>query len=135
MAIEYRADNAADVLNRLYLRISAKKFNEATADIQALKKKIKGSPLVDYADGLLAFQQGKYAEAATAFDKVISADNTYLPALFYGGAAHFMQNNAGQAEEYLSRFNLNRPNYPPVLFLLVFLCLLFFVFFGAVRLF
>lgn len=120
-AIDNRYANSTDLLNRIYLRIAANKTEEAKADIEQIKSKFNKSPLIDYAEGLLDFQQKHYAKAITAFEKILSVDTNNIPALYYTGASHFMVGNTNQAEDYLSRFNFQRPNYVPALKMLAWL--------------
>jgi len=114
-AIDNSAGSLADLLNRTYVRLTAKNYDQVADDIRDMRKRFKGVPNIDYTEGLLLFQQEKYAEAASAFEKVVAVDDEFAPALYYAGTAQFMAGNRNQAEDYLSRYNFRRPNNPLVL--------------------
>jgi len=112
-AIKYKQVAYTDLLNRGMILIALKKFDEAEEDIDQLARLIKRHPDVDYAKGLLHFQRKEYADAQTAFEKVLTVNNDYLSAVLYAGAAHFMQGHQETAESYLSRYVGRIPNYLP----------------------
>jgi len=114
-AIDNSAGSLADLLNRTYVRLTEKKYDQVADDIRDMRKRFKGVPNIDYTEGLLLYQQEKYAAAATAFEKVVAADAEFVPALYFAGTAQFMAGNRNQAEDYLSRYNFRQPNNPLVL--------------------
>lgn len=120
-AIDNSAGNLADRLNRTYVRLAAKKYDQVADDIRDMRKRFKGVPNIDYTEGLLLYQQEKYAAAASAFEKVVAADDEFAPALYFAGTAQFMAGNRNQAEDYLSRYNFRQPNNPVVLKMLAWL--------------
>ncbi len=103
-AIAYRFNNAGDLLNRLLMRIYLKDYDGAANDLQTLRSQTAQSPGVAYAQGLLDFQREKYAEAQTAFEEALQYAPDYMPAVYYLGISHYMQDHAEQAEQYVTRF-------------------------------
>lgn len=112
-AIEFRSVAYQDILSRSLVRIGLQKLDEAEKDINTLAALVKNHPDVSYAQGLLYFYKNVYGDAQLAFEKVLSVDGNYLPALLYAGASHYLQGNKESAESYLARFVANNPHYLP----------------------
>ncbi len=110
-AIENSLAHQPELIQRSLVRIALADYDGARADINKLKQQVKNHPLVNYAEGLLHFQQKRFAEAQTAFEEVLKVNSQYLPALFYGGATHLMLGHQSQAQEYLGRYVAHNPTH------------------------
>ncbi len=103
-AIERRFNNHSDRMKRALVRIALQRLDQAKEDIAELKK-IKGAESnVSYAEGLVYFQQQRYPEAQTAFEKHLKLTPGNLAAVYYLAATHFVQNHLAQAETLLDQF-------------------------------
>ncbi|ADE16295.1 PEP-CTERM system TPR-repeat lipoprotein [Nitrosococcus halophilus Nc 4] len=109
-AITHRFNNAEDLLNRTLIRIYLKNYEGATDDLGTLKKQGVNHPGVAYTEGLLDFQQNKYADALAAFQKSLRQNSKYMPAVFYAGLSYYMQGQFKQAEQHLSQFLARFPH-------------------------
>jgi putative PEP-CTERM system TPR-repeat lipoprotein len=103
-AIEHGPNNAMPRLRRALVRIVLKDLEGAHDDIQALKSSTPRLPAVNYASGLLHFQQKRYVEAQAALEETLRQAPEFMPAVFYLGATHYAQEHWEQAEQYLTRF-------------------------------
>lgn len=108
-AIAHQFNHADDLLNRALVRIYLEDYDGATADLKVLKQRVSNHPGVAYAQGLLDFQQKKYAEAQINFGKAIRYHPDYMPAVFYLGLSHYRQGHLEQAEQYLAKFLAHFP--------------------------
>jgi len=90
-------------LNRAYVRIQANRLDEAAQDIEALKARIKGNVLVDYAEGLLLYTRQDYAHAIQRLDAVLGVSPSYIPAVRLAGATRLALNEPERARIHLER--------------------------------
>ena len=98
-----------NLFNRSLVRIALKQLDGAAADIAQLKKLYDG-PRLDYAEGLLLFNQGKYGDAQPAFQKALAGDPGYWPAVFYAGVTEYYLGNTETSLSYLERVNTKYPD-------------------------
>ena len=110
-AIAKRHNKKSDQLKRALVRIALGDMKGARDDIEALKKVVQNQPDVHYAEGLLLFQEKKYADAQLAFEETLRLVPDYMPAVFYLGASHYVQKHMGQAEQYLNQYLQYNPRY------------------------
>lgn len=108
-AIANRIDTGFDYLNRALLRIYRKEYAAAAADVKALREWAPNFAGGHYAQGLLDYQQGRYAEAQTAFTAALKQDSRYMPASLYLGATLFALKQYQQAEAQLERYLRHDP--------------------------
>ena len=103
-AIQYRSYPGPEVARRAMLRIRARRFDEADADIRRLTEAGLGQhPLVRYVQGMNYFAQGRFAEALEAFQQANSRTNA-LPSLnFYLSATHLALGHEEQALDFARR--------------------------------
>ena len=73
-------------------------------DLRAMRRLGPREPTTAYVQGLSHYQQGRYAEAQTAFEETLSRAPNFEPAVFFLGASHFAQQRWRQAEHNLERF-------------------------------
>lgn len=99
-ALKHRSHPSLDRARRALARVELKKFAEAQADIDALKKSgFKSNPYVNYVQGLILFHQAKYPEAASAFEACYAADPSFLANRMYLATTRF---KLGQTEQALN---------------------------------
>jgi len=110
-AIKHRLNNFADRLKRTLVRIELKKYDEAQADIDILKRKLPQYFEILYAQGLVHFYQQRYPQAQTSFEAALKGNEGYQQAQFYLGATYDLLGQQVQAEYYISRFVAANPNH------------------------
>lgn len=99
-ALKHRSHPSLDRARRALARVELKKFAEAQADIDALRRSgFKSSPYVNYVQGLILFHQAKYPEAANAFEACYAADPSFLANRMYLATTRF---KLGQTEQALN---------------------------------
>ena len=106
-SIELRQLVHYDYIRRSLVRIAKQDYEGAKADIDVLKKAGANWPMVDYAEGLMAYQNNKYDEAQTHFSSVLKKNSNYTPAQLMMALTHYNKNNFQNAiaslEQYLSK--------------------------------
>ena len=112
-AIKNRFNNGGDLLKRSFLLIQLKRYEEAQSDLNLLKARFPKHIGVNYAQGVLYFNQRRLPEAQEFLEQVLKGNNDEMMAIFYLGATHFLQGNYEQAEGYLSRFVTIVPHHIP----------------------
>jgi putative PEP-CTERM system TPR-repeat lipoprotein len=97
-AIEKRAYSGLELAKRALARVQLGKFAEADADIAILKiAGLAENAYVNYVAGVSYFAQGKYAEAAGAFEtSKLAMVEPYLPREYYLAATYL---NLGRFEQ------------------------------------
>jgi len=108
-AIALGSANPTDLFNRALVRIALKQFDGAAADIARLKKVYSG-PRLNYVEGLLLFNQGKYGDAQPAFQETLAGEPSYWPAVFYAGVTEYLLGNTETGLNYLERVNAKSPD-------------------------
>lgn len=103
-AIAYPPWSATDLFKRALVRIYLGKFDEASVDIDAIRRRMRVSPAADYAQGLIYFSQGNYKEATAILERAINASSEFLPPVLLLGITNFMQGNDEQAYSYLAKY-------------------------------
>jgi putative PEP-CTERM system TPR-repeat lipoprotein len=100
-------------LNRAYVRIQLNKLDEAQKDIEQLRKRLKNSPQVDYAEGLLLYTRKDYAKAIERLDVALGASPDFTPALALAGATRLALGEPALARTHLERAVSARPDDLP----------------------
>jgi putative PEP-CTERM system TPR-repeat lipoprotein len=109
-AIKYRARPYLEQAKRAQVRIQLKKYQDAAADINALKAAgLKDHPYINYIAGLNHFAQGQYQEAATAFQASYEANPDFLPNRIYLATTQLRLGNAEQALNLAQKILANAP--------------------------
>ncbi|MFN0316485.1 MAG: XrtA/PEP-CTERM system TPR-repeat protein PrsT [Burkholderiales bacterium] len=109
-AIKNRLFVTLDIARRALARIQLKQYAEAEADLQTLKQGgYKLHPYVNYLAGLNRFRQGKYQEAADAFELSFNTEPRFLPNRMYLASAHLMLKHPQQAIEHAQYVYANAP--------------------------
>ncbi len=111
-AIELRKVVYLDYLKRAFLRISQKQYDKARADIATLRKAGYKWPMIDHAEGLIAYQKKQYDQAQTKFDKVLSRYPDYSPSQLFLGLTHFAKANYQSAASNLEQYLADNPDVP-----------------------
>ena len=87
-------------LTRLILGARAR----AEEDLRTLRRLGADAPNTAYVEGLLLYEQGDYAAAQSAFERVLARVPNFQPAVFYLGASHLAQGHWQRAERNLERY-------------------------------
>lgn len=95
--------DTSDRYNRTMVRIAVKNYDAAQKDIKALRELGRNWSGLHYAQGLIHYYQGRYAEAQIAFEKALSLDERHTASSFFLGATHYMQRHWEQADRYLGQ--------------------------------
>lgn len=113
-AIANHGNNMVDRLKRSLVRIQLKKYEQAQKDLDVLMKRSPQHVGVNYAQGLIFFLKSNLPEALTAFDRAVSGNRHYLPAVYYLSLTHLRLGNKAQAEQYANNLFASAPDSPPI---------------------
>ncbi len=91
-------------MKRALTRMALQDMPGMEEDLRAMRRLGPRSPSTSYVQGLVHYQEGRYAEAQTAFEESLSRAPDFQPAVFFLGASHFAQQRWRQAEHNLERF-------------------------------
>jgi cellulose synthase operon protein C len=91
-------------MKRALTRMAQQDMAGMQEDLQAMRRLGPREPSTAYVQGLVHYQEGRYAEAQTAFEEALSRAPDFQPALFFLGASHFAQQRWALAEQHLERF-------------------------------
>jgi putative PEP-CTERM system TPR-repeat lipoprotein len=91
-------------LRRAVIRMAAGDLGGMEDDLRALRALASGAPGTSYAEGLLLYAQGQYAQAQVAFEETLGRAPDFEPAILFLGASHFAQRHWRQAEQNLTRY-------------------------------
>ncbi len=110
-AIKFRPFPSLELAKRALARIQLGKFSEAEADIERLNAKgFKGHPYVNYVAGISYFKQGKYPEAAEAFQASHTVLPTSVETEMYLATTHYILGNLEQAKDFAERVSGKVPS-------------------------
>ena len=109
-ALKYKPDNVDALLGRAAARISDKKPDEASQDIDAVLKIAKDNPVANHLRGVIHYGRGNYADAKTSFETALAADPEYLPAVLWLGYTDYAQKGYAQAERQFAQYLRQDPN-------------------------
>ncbi len=105
-AITGNSSPARYILLRALLNIQREQFAIAASDLQKLPDTYFAK---DYALGLIQFRQENYSAAQNLFERALSKQSDYAPAMYFLGLSHFMQEHEQQADSYLKQFLQRAP--------------------------
>ncbi|AFL76077.1 putative PEP-CTERM system TPR-repeat lipoprotein [Thiocystis violascens DSM 198] len=97
-------------LSRAYVRIQANRLDEAQADIEQLRKRLKNNPQIDYAEGLLLYTRKDYAKAIDRLTVALGANPDFAAAQALAGAARMARGEPELAKIHLERAVSARPD-------------------------
>lgn len=103
-AIDLRKLVHQDYLSRALVRITLKKYNDAMADLQLLKKAGLSTPVIMHSEGVIAFHQKDLDTAQRKLDEVLGKYKEYPPSLFVLGLIHYQKKNFESAVSSLNRY-------------------------------
>lgn len=102
-----------DRAKRALARLQLGNFEEAEADIQALRKQNwNNHPYVNYVAGLVFFRQKKYPEAAAAFEASYAAEPGFLPNRMYLATTRLLLGETAQALSHAQHVYSNARRSP-----------------------
>jgi len=110
MAIDYGTGRADDYLSRSFVLMQMEDYEKAQVDVDYLESKFKGDSRVNYAQGLIYYNDGKIDKAKEVFEKVVLAYEDYSPVMFYLAAVNLDLGFFEQAELLANKFVLTVPN-------------------------
>lgn len=103
-ALSISPNNLLFRLNRAFARLQAQKYDAAKKDLDALLKVVPQSTRVNYALGILHFQQGNYRDANGAL-LIAEADKFDMPeVLLYLGMANIQLGDVDRALGYVREY-------------------------------
>src|SRR2546427_11368205 len=109
-ALKYKPDNLDALLGRAAARISDKKPDEASEDIDAALKIAKDHPVANHLRGVIHYGCGKDADAKISFETALAANPEYLPAVLWLGYTDYAQKSYAQAERHFTQYLRQDPN-------------------------
>ncbi len=112
-AIDFRVNDLSDRLKRALVLIELQRYEEAQKDIDILMKQSPLHPGVNFAQGVIHFQNKKLQDAQASFDLALNDKERYPQALFFNSLTNFLLGNVEQArtyaEEFFARFRSSIP--------------------------
>jgi putative PEP-CTERM system TPR-repeat lipoprotein len=97
-------------INRALLRLQMNKLEEASQDVEVLKKKAPQFFMTHFVDGLYRLAQKKYPEAQAALEETLRLNDNYGLARYYLALSQFYQQHWAQAEVEMTKFLVVSPN-------------------------
>lgn len=91
-------------LKRALARMARQDSPGIEEDLKALRRLGPRNPSTAYIEGLVLYQQNRYADAQAAFEESLRGAPDSQLALFFLGASHFAQQHWQQAERSLQQF-------------------------------
>ncbi len=116
-AIEIRQYPNPDLARRALTRIELKKFDAAKEDIDTLKSLGLTGPIVQHADGVIAYYQERTSEAKTIFQQLVASHPNYAPPRFLLALIHFSEKDYTSANAHLNVFTTRHPEHGAAKFL------------------
>jgi len=108
-AILLRKNNLIARLARAETHTLLNQPDDAQKDLDWAFKVSPALPAMNYLQARLFLLREQYQPAQQAAENVLNVAPDYLAAHFISGAAHYAQNNFGQARIHLEKFLLNQP--------------------------
>lgn len=99
--------------------IGAGKYEEASRELDAMRKVAPSAGENDYLKGLLLVSQGKYAEARPSVEKVLAKAPDYLPAVWLSAMINYKLKAYAQAEQQAEKLVAKGAGAMPVRKLLI----------------
>ncbi len=109
-AIDIRKLIHKDYLSRALVRISLKKYDEAMADLELIKKTGLSTPLITHSEGVIAFYKKDLDGAQRKMDEVLGRYVNYPPSLFVLGLIHSQKKNYESAINSLRQYLKTNPD-------------------------
>jgi len=109
-AIDNELNSLANVQKRADVLVRLRRFDEAQADVNLLKKRRPNNPNVNFLQGMIFYSQGQLQEAKDAFDLTQRYDEYHVPVLYYLAQVHLRLGNMAQAGRFAERYFSEVPN-------------------------
>lgn len=109
-ALEFSPRQPSALLGRARIELLENRLRAAEPDIETLHKLAPFSVQVNQLLGLLRFRQGRFDDAAVAYQDALRADPDFEPAILWLGLTNYAQHNYEQAIQGFSRFLQNHPD-------------------------
>ncbi len=109
-SIELRPYIHYDSVRRAIVKIAREDYEGASADLENLKKAGANWPIVDHAEGLIAYQKELLDEAQSHFTDALSRSPDYSPSQFMLGLVYFRNNNLQSALKHLEQYLATHPD-------------------------
>ncbi len=122
-AVDNRHANTLDRMNRISIHMALGNLDPARTEIAAQRNQGVRNHLLDYLEGLLAYQEKRYKDAQGFFEQTLAANPQHVRALYYAGASMLMTGNLEQANSYLQRFDSKNPGFGPALKMLAWIAI------------
>jgi len=122
-AADNRHNNLMDIINRISINISLGNLDTARKEIAAQRKQGNMIYLLDYLEGMLAYQEKRYKDALPFFEKALQANPNHMNSLLYAGSSSMHEGNFELAQNYLYRFNELNPGFSSALKMLAWLAM------------
>lgn len=108
--LESSPNNVWALGNSAYLYIVAGQLDQATRNIDVLRKYPGQMATSNYLQGLVELKRKNYAAARDSAQKVLASAPDHLPSVMLAGAAEFALGSYGQAERFLRQVLSEAPN-------------------------
>lgn len=109
-AIALEPHNLQFRLSELSYLLAMENFNEVAEALRPLLAKYPDSPILAFVSGRLAFAEGDYKGAITAFDKALAFNPNLARAQLFAAHAHWLEGNGEQAAQLATTYYKAYPN-------------------------
>ncbi|MCO6441361.1 MAG: PEP-CTERM system TPR-repeat protein PrsT, partial [Nitrococcus mobilis] len=109
-ALELVPNQPSALMARAQIELLENQLEAAEADIEALHKLVPTSAQVNHLLGFLRFRQGRFNDAALAYQDALRANPDFDPAILWLGLTNYAQHNYEQAIQRFSRFLQKHPD-------------------------
>ncbi|EAR21278.1 TPR repeat protein [Nitrococcus mobilis Nb-231] len=109
-ALELSPNQPGALLGRAQIELIENQLDAAEADIEALRKLAPTSVQANHLLGFLRFRQGRFNDAALAYQDALRANPDFDPAILWLGLTNYAQHNYEQAIQRFSRFLQKYPD-------------------------
>lgn len=112
-ALEIRPDDLTARLGKAKALITQGDFDAAKPVVEELRERLPETTEVIHLTGIIEFNEGNYAQALEAFNRVLGAQPRFAPAMLFLGTIHYQQGNLDQAQLYLRDYLEYVPGHVP----------------------
>ncbi len=109
-ALELAPKQPSALMARAQIELLENQLEAAEVDIEALHKLVPASAQANHLLGFLRFRQGRFNDAAVAYQNALRANPDFDPAILWLGLTNYAQHDYEQAIQRFSRFLQKYPD-------------------------
>ena len=108
-SVAHAQASASYRISRVLVNLQLQDYDAARADVTELLKEFPRNPTVNYAHGVLLFEDQQYRKAITALTLAEPAAAQFPQTLYFLGSAYLVENDLEPAAEYARQFVAQAP--------------------------